>query len=150
VAARITESAVKSADAILAAARNAVHSVKSVHAPVARLTDVQSLYSAVLAGHGKLAKGGRSTVAGQKVIAVNDTTMGGTLYVATTGKPYPIEIAKTGPAGGRVVFDRYNQPVSLSAPADAIDLTKLPDLRAERVRAWARKPRIAARRARIS
>jgi hypothetical protein len=94
-------------------------------AGVARLTDVQSLFSAFLSGHGKLAKGRLSMVAGQKVIAVNDTTHGGTLYVATTGEPYPIEIAKAGSGGGRVVFDRYNQPVSLSAPANAIDLTKL-------------------------
>jgi hypothetical protein len=78
-----------------------------------------------LSSHGKLAKGGTSTVAGQKVIAVNDTTMGGTLYVATTGEPYPVEVAKAGSGGGRVVFDHYNQPVSLTAPADAIDITKL-------------------------
>jgi hypothetical protein len=94
-------------------------------ASLAALTDVQTLFSKLLSNHGTLAKGGTSTINGQKVVAVHDTTMGGTLYVATTGPAYPIEISKTGAQGGRIVFDRYNQPVSLSAPANAIDVSKL-------------------------
>ena len=62
---------------------------------------------------------------GHKVIAVNDKSNGGTLYVATTGKPYPIEIVKSGSDGGRVEFDRFNQPVTLTPPANAIDVSKL-------------------------
>ena len=95
-------------------------------AGVAQLADVQRIFSGFRNGHGKLAKGSTSTVDGTKVIAVNDTTQGGTLYVATTGKPYPIEVSKTGTGGGRVVFDRYDQPVSLTPPASSIDLTRLP------------------------
>jgi hypothetical protein len=89
------------------------------------LADPQKLFNMFLSSHGKLAKGGTSTVDGQKVIAVNDTTQGGTLYVATTGKPYPVEVAKTGAGGGHVIFDRYNQPVSVSAPPNSIDITEL-------------------------
>jgi hypothetical protein len=92
---------------------------------VAALTDLQSLFSKLLSTHGALAKGSTSTVDGQKVVAVKDTTKGGTLYVATTGKPYPIEVSKTGPQGGHVIFDRYNEAVSLSAPANSIDVSKL-------------------------
>ena len=70
-------------------------------------------------------KGAITTVNGHKVIAVNDTTKGGTLHVATTGKPYPIEVQKKGSEGGRIAFDHYNEPVSLSAPANAVDLSQL-------------------------
>ncbi len=92
---------------------------------LATLTDVQKLFSQLLSSHGKLAKGKTTTVRGQQVVAVNDTTNGGTLYVATTGKPYPIEISKTGSSGGQLVFDHFNQPVTLTAPAGAIDISKL-------------------------
>jgi hypothetical protein len=64
-------------------------------------------------------------VDGQKVVAVTDKTKGGTLYVATTGKPYPVQISKPGAGGGRVVFDHWNASVALTAPANAIDLTQL-------------------------
>jgi hypothetical protein len=92
---------------------------------LATLTDVQKLFSQLLSSHGKLAKGNTTTVQGRQVVAVNDTTNGGTLYVATTGKPYPIEISKTGSSGGQLVFDHFNQPVSLEAPANAIDISQL-------------------------
>jgi len=92
---------------------------------LATLTDVQKLFSQLLSSHGKLATGKTTTVRGQQVVAVNDTTNGGTLYVATNGKPYPIEISKTGSAGGQLVFDRFNEPVSLTAPANAINISQL-------------------------
>ena len=94
-------------------------------AAVASLTTVQTLFNQLLSNHGKLAKGPTTTVAGRKVVAVNDTTKGGTLYIATTGQPYPVQVSKKGSDGGRVVFDRYNQPASLTAPPNAIDVSKL-------------------------
>src|SRR5437588_8379961 len=93
-------------------------------ASVAALADLQNLFNELLSNHGALAKGATSTVEGQKVVAVKDTR-GGTLYVATKGKPYPIEVSKPGPQGGRVIFDRYDEAVSLSAPANSIDISKL-------------------------
>jgi hypothetical protein len=66
-----------------------------------------------------------TTVRGQKVIAVADHAKGGTLYVATTGHPYPIEIKKQGSGQGQITFDRFNQQVSLAPPANSIDLSKL-------------------------
>jgi hypothetical protein len=59
------------------------------------------------------------------VIAVKDTTNGGTLYVATTGEPYPIEVVKNGSAGGQIAFDPFNQPVRLTPPSNAIDISQL-------------------------
>ena len=63
--------------------------------------------------------------AGQNVVGLRDTTHGGTLYVATTGKPYPVQVIKRGSQGGELDFDRYNEPVSLKAPGSAIDISQL-------------------------
>lgn len=92
---------------------------------IAELTNLHTLFTKLLAGHGKLAKGSSTTVAGKKVVAIRDTTQGGTLYVAATGKPYPVEINKTGSEAGAITFDDYNQPVSLTAPKGAVDITQL-------------------------
>jgi hypothetical protein len=94
-------------------------------ATLATLTDLQKLFNELLSSHGELAKGSIRTVRGQRVIAVKDTTNGGTLYVATTGKPYPIEVVKNGSNGGRIAFDRFNQPVTLTPPSNAIDISQL-------------------------
>jgi len=94
-------------------------------ASLAEITDLNRLISELLASHGTLTKGPTTTVNGQKVIAVSDATRGGTLYVATTGKPYPIQISKPGPQGGQIAFDRFNQPVSLTPPPNAIDISQL-------------------------
>jgi hypothetical protein len=45
--------------------------------------------------------------------------------VATTGRPFPIEVTKTGANGGSISFDRWDQPVALTIPADALDITQL-------------------------
>ena len=94
-------------------------------ASIASLTNAQTLLNQLLSSHGTLAKGSTTTVAGQKVVAVNDTTRGGTLYVATSGPPYPVVVTKAGAQGGRLLFDRYNEPVTLTAPANSIDVSKL-------------------------
>ncbi|TMK97144.1 MAG: hypothetical protein E6G34_13570 [Actinobacteria bacterium] len=94
-------------------------------ASLGSLTDLRRLIDSTLADHGTLAKGATTSVNGQRVVGLNDTSKGGTLYVAATGKPYPIQIARTGANGGRVIFDRWNAPVSLTAPSGAIDITQL-------------------------
>jgi hypothetical protein len=94
-------------------------------ATLATLTDLQKLFNQLLSSHGQLAKGSITTVRGQRVIAVKDITNGGTLYVAATGKPYPIEVVKNGSNGGQIAFDRFNQPVTLTRPSNAIDISQL-------------------------
>ncbi|HYB31286.1 MAG TPA: hypothetical protein VEF89_32150 [Solirubrobacteraceae bacterium] len=94
-------------------------------AALATLTDLQKLFNQLLSDHGQLDKGSITTIRAQRVIPVKDTTNGGTLYVATTGKPYPIEVVKNGPGGGQITFDRFNQPVTLTAPSKAIDISQL-------------------------
>jgi hypothetical protein len=91
----------------------------------ASLTNLTQLFGKILSSHGTLTKGTTSTVDGQKVIAVNDTSgQGGTLYVATTGQPYPVQISKTGANGGHITFDHYNESVAIAAPSGAIDISQ--------------------------
>jgi hypothetical protein len=94
-------------------------------ASFASLTNLNQLFSKLLSSHGTLSNGGTTTVNGQKVVAVKDSSQGGTLYVAATGKPYPVRVIKSGSDGGRVDFDKFNQSVSLSPPANAIDISQL-------------------------
>lgn len=94
-------------------------------ASIASLTDLHRLIDATLASHGTLVKTATTTVEGKRVVGVTDQTQGGTLYVATTGKPYPVEIAKSGSGGGTLRFDRWNEAVPITPPANAIDLAQL-------------------------
>jgi len=90
------------------------------------LTDLQGFFKGALGSHGTLKKGAETTVDGQKVIALTDTAKGGTLYIATTGKPYPIELVSPGNGKqGTVTFDQWNKTVTITAPKGAIDLSKL-------------------------
>jgi hypothetical protein len=90
----------------------------------AQLTNLSSLFGKIASTHGVLKRGATTTVNGQPAVAINDTTQGGTLYVATTGQAYPLVISKTGAGGGRITFDQYNRSVSLSPPKNAIDLSQ--------------------------
>ena len=92
---------------------------------LASLTSIHALFSQLLNSHGTLTKGSTKTVNGQSAIAITDTAKSGTIYVATTGKPYPLQLAKSGSSGGAVNFGQYEQAVSLSAPANSIDISKI-------------------------
>jgi len=94
-------------------------------ASLSSLTNLGKLIESALSNHGPLTKSSEKTLSGQKVIGLDDNSKGGTLFVATTGLPYPIEILKTGSDGGKVTFDRWNKAVKLVPPADAIDISKL-------------------------
>jgi hypothetical protein len=78
--------------------------------------------------HGKLAVGGTATIHGQPAVALKDTTKGGSLYVATTGQPFPLSIQKAKQAGndsGRLDFEDWNARMTVKAPASYLDLDKL-------------------------
>jgi hypothetical protein len=92
---------------------------------LAALTNFGKLLDQTLASHGTLAKGPTSTVAGAPVIELHDTSHNGSLFIATSGKPYPIQIVKHGSETGHVTFTDWNRPVSLSPPSGAIDLSQL-------------------------
>ncbi len=94
-------------------------------ASIAQLTDLNTLLSQALASHGPLRVSGSAMVAGQQAVAVSDSDHGGTLYVAATGTPYPLQLSKGGSGGGTITFNRWNQPVALAAPAGAININQL-------------------------
>jgi hypothetical protein len=81
--------------------------------------EIDTLLKGLLDNHGGLAKGAGATVDGQKVISVVDRSKGGTLYVAADGKPYPIEVTSSGSSGGKLTFDDFNAPVTITPPAGA-------------------------------
>jgi hypothetical protein len=62
---------------------------------------------------------------GEKVVVITDTSDGSKLYVANTGKPYPLKAEKSGSDGGSLTFSNYEKSVTITAPADAIDLNQL-------------------------
>ena len=93
-------------------------------AALAQLTDLHALLGSVLSTHGALTKIGTATVDGQSAVGVRDATNGGTLYVATTGQSYPLEIRKAGAGGGHITLGKFNEPVTLTAPANAIDISR--------------------------
>jgi hypothetical protein len=90
-----------------------------------QLANMSRLIDSTLASHGTLSKGATTTVNGQQAIVITDTSKGGNLYVATKGKPYPLQITKLGSESGKITFDDWDKPVTISAPADSIDLAEL-------------------------
>jgi hypothetical protein len=102
----------------------------SSFASLTELANANDLFSQLLASHGTLVKGSTSAIDGVPAIAITDTTKGGTLYVATTGKPYPLEISASGgpvSAGksGEISFNDFNAPFTATAPANAVNLAQL-------------------------
>jgi hypothetical protein len=100
-------------------------------ASFAALADLDKVIDSTLSDHGTLSPAGRATVRGKGAVGVTDATQDGTLYVATTGVPYPLEIVKSaaqagsGARAGKIVFDRWNKPVALAAPTNSISLAHL-------------------------
>ena len=100
--------------------------VQGRFSPLAPLTSMSRLFATVGASHGTLVNDGKTTYRGQPVVAIRDKSDGSKLYVAATGKPYPVAIV-----GGRknesgtITFGNWNESVSLSAPKDALDISKL-------------------------
>ena len=92
---------------------------------VAALTSIAGLFARIGAGHGKLANDGKQTYQGQQVVVIRDTSDNSKLYVAATGKPFPVALAGSDKKqSGRIAFGDWNQPVSLSAPSGAIDISQ--------------------------
>lgn len=90
------------------------------------LTDLEQFFKSALGRHDKLTKSAETTLNGQKVIALKDGANGGTLYIATTGKPYPVELVSPGNGkAGKITFDQWNNTVTITAPKGAIDISKL-------------------------
>ena len=94
-------------------------------AQLASLADLHEVIDTALEDHGALSPATPTTIDGHQALAITDRSDGGTLYVAATGAPYPLEIAEAGTGAGRLVFDRWNQPVTLAPPAGAVNIDQL-------------------------
>jgi hypothetical protein len=68
---------------------------------------------------GAVTKGATTTVVGQSVITVSDTKS--TLYVATTGKPYPVQLKPDNDPTQHLDFTDYDQTFVITAPSGALD-----------------------------
>jgi hypothetical protein len=90
-------------------------------------TEMSGEISRLVHLEGALTKGPTTTINGQSVVELKQTTKIYTrsLYVATTGPPHPIEILLRGQVTGTTTFSEWDKPVTLTAPASSIDITRL-------------------------
>jgi hypothetical protein len=97
---------------------------------LATFTDKNGFVSEVLDPGGELTKGEAKEVNGTPAIGlVTKGTDGGTLYVATEGEPYPLQLSPEGSGTdeGKLDFLEYDAPVEVQIPpaAQTVDVTKL-------------------------
>jgi hypothetical protein len=94
-------------------------------ASLAPLTDISVLFAKAATHHGTLANKGKKAFKGREVVEILDTSKGNKLYVAATGKPYPVAlVGGTKAQSGTITFGAWNKPVSARAPKSAIDISK--------------------------
>lgn len=100
-------------------------------AQLATFTDKNAFISEVLDPEGTVTKGDIKDVRGTPAIGLVDKseTSGGTLYIATTGEPLPLQLAPAAGGGdsGLLEFLDYGKAVEVPVPpaAETIDVTKL-------------------------
>ncbi len=89
-----------------------------------QFADKDGLFQSLLTPTGAVTVKGTSEVNGQPVVLLSSKK--GTLAVATTGEPYPIQLKGSGTDGtGTIDFINWNGPVNAVKPADVVDLDAL-------------------------
>jgi hypothetical protein len=89
-----------------------------------KLTELDAYADEFLKPTGTISKGQTGSVNGQPAVALKDSD-GSSLWVATSGSPLPLRIEpKDTGTGDKLDFVDYNAPVSATAPADALDISK--------------------------
>jgi hypothetical protein len=92
------------------------------------LADLAPIATGILALDNNVGKGATSTVDGTPAVAVTGAgPSDATIYVATTGQPYPLKIVQGGSTSGELDLTGFDQPVDVTAPpaADTIEATQL-------------------------
>lgn len=100
---------------------------------LADFTDKATFVGEVLDPGGDLTKGEVKQIDGRSAIGLVDKTTatneGGTLYVATEGEPYPLQLVPDAASkdDGELSFTEYGEPVEVKVPpaAETVDVTKL-------------------------
>ncbi|HTZ64057.1 MAG TPA: hypothetical protein VMB51_08130 [Solirubrobacteraceae bacterium] len=94
---------------------------------LAGITDMSSEIALILGSGAPVKKGAETTVNGQAAIELKQIAKlyVGSLFIATSGKAYPIAQHKTGRETGQTTFSDWNQPVTLTAPAHATEISQL-------------------------
>jgi hypothetical protein len=99
---------------------------------IGAFTDISKELPLVLSGSGPVSKGAETKTNGQPAITLKlmRKLYTGALYVATTGQPYPLKLIKNpnkaGPSEtGQTTFTGWNDPVTVSPPAHAIEISQL-------------------------
>jgi hypothetical protein len=89
-----------------------------------QLTDLKQFANEVFKPDGVTTKGKTTVIDGTPAIGLDGSD--GTLYIATSGTPYPIKIVpkKAKKPGEELAFLDYNAPLNLKPPANAVDLGK--------------------------
>ena len=87
------------------------------------LTSMRTFINGALSSHGKLAVGKTTTIGGRPALRLIDTTQGGSLYLAASGTPYPLEITAKG-GGGTIRFESWNERFSTTPPKHPLNFTK--------------------------
>jgi len=85
-----------------------------------QLTDMQTILNEVLTPSARVSKAGTGTVGGTPTVVLRDSD--GTLDVSLQGPPYPLRVRQR-QGNGQVTFSRWDAPVTLAAPAGAVDLS---------------------------
>jgi hypothetical protein len=92
---------------------------------LAPLTSIDALFAEVSARHGRLVNDGRTTYRGEQVVTIRDVSDNSKLYVAGTGRPYPVAIVGGKKSeSGTISFGGWNESVSLTAPKNALDISQ--------------------------
>jgi hypothetical protein len=94
---------------------------------VGSFTDIERELPLILSGSGPVSKGAHVKINGQPAITLTEVRKlyTGTLYVATTGEPYPLQLRKSGRETGQTTFTGWNDPVSVTAPAKTVEISQL-------------------------
>ena len=87
-------------------------------AGVAALTSAKQTAASFTNGDAKAKRGSSSTVDGQGVVAV--TNGGSTVFVATSGQPFPLKVTGTG--GSYLNLSNFNASFGITVPKQAVNL----------------------------
>lgn len=88
------------------------------------IANKDTLFASLLSAGKNPTVKGTDTVSGQPAVILSGPN-GGTLAVATTGEPYPLQVKAKSGSTGSVDFKDWNVPVNVTVPTDLVDLGAL-------------------------